>query len=96
MLLVLVRNLSDLFVLVLVRSFSYIPLASFINELYTPDTTFSEDRVSFTLLMLVSVRISTPDASFMRRYSYTPHIGLVRSFSYTPHASFSQEFLVHS
>ena len=49
MLLVLVRNLSDLFVLILVRSFSYIPLASFINELYTPDTTFSEDRVSFTL-----------------------------------------------
>ena len=43
MLLVLVRNLSDLFVLVLVRSFSYIPLARFTDELYTPDATFSEE-----------------------------------------------------
>ena len=41
--LILVRNLSDLFVLVLVSSFSYIPLASFIDELYTPDATFSEE-----------------------------------------------------
>ena len=31
--LVLVRNLSDLFMLVLVRSFLYIPLASFTDEL---------------------------------------------------------------
>ena len=41
--LVLVRNLSDLFMLALVRSFSYIPLASFTDELYTPDATFSEE-----------------------------------------------------
>ena len=41
--LVLVRNLSDLFMLVLVRSFPYIPLASFIDELYTPGATFSEE-----------------------------------------------------
>ena len=41
--LVLVRNLSDLFILVLVRSFSYIPLASFAVELYTSDATFSEE-----------------------------------------------------
>ena len=41
--LVLVRNLSDLFMLVFVRSFSYIPLASFTHELYTPDATFSEE-----------------------------------------------------
>ena len=84
MLLVLVRNLSDLFVLVLVRSFSYIPLASFTDELYTPDTTFSEDRVSFTLLMLVSVRISTPDASFIEE------IFLHSSYW------FSEEFILHS
>ena len=43
MLLVSVRNLSDLFMLVLVRSFSYIPLASFTDELYTPDAAFSEE-----------------------------------------------------
>ena len=42
MLLVLVMNLSDLFMLVLVRSFSYIPHASFTDELYTVDGTFSE------------------------------------------------------
>ena len=41
--LVLVRNLSDLFMLVLVRSFSYSLVASFTDELYTPDATFSED-----------------------------------------------------
>ena len=41
--LVLVRNLSDLFMLVLVRSSSDIPLASFTDELYTPDATFSEE-----------------------------------------------------
>ena len=41
--LVLVRNLSDLFMLVLVRGFAYIPLASFTDELYTPDATFSEE-----------------------------------------------------
>ena len=41
--LVLVRNLSDLFMLVFVMSFSYIPLASFTDELYTPDATFSEE-----------------------------------------------------
>ena len=39
----LLRNLSDLFNLVLVRSFSYIPLASFTDELYTPDATYSEE-----------------------------------------------------
>ena len=39
----LVRNLSDLLVLVLVRSFSYIHFASFTDELYTPDATFSEE-----------------------------------------------------
>ena len=42
MLPVLVVNLSDLFVLVLVKSFSYIPHASFTDELYTLDGTFSE------------------------------------------------------
>ena len=41
--LVLVRTLSDLFMLVLVRSSSDIPLASFTDELYTSDTTFSEE-----------------------------------------------------
>ena len=41
--LVLVRNLSDLFILVLVRSFSYITLASFAVELFTSDATFSEE-----------------------------------------------------
>ena len=41
--LVLVRNLSDLFMIVLVRSFLYIPLASFTGELYAPDATFSEE-----------------------------------------------------
>ena len=41
--LVLVRNLSDLFMLVLVRRFSYIPLASFTDELYTSGATFSEE-----------------------------------------------------
>ena len=41
--LVLVRNLSDPFMLVLVKSFSYIPLASFTDELYTSDATFSEE-----------------------------------------------------
>ena len=41
--LVLVRNLSDLFMLGLVRSFSYIPLASFTDELYTPDAAFSKE-----------------------------------------------------
>ena len=44
--LVLVWNLSDHFMLVLVRSFSYIPLASFADELYTPDATFSEELLS--------------------------------------------------
>ena len=39
--LVLVRNLSDLFMLGLVRSFSYIPFACFTDELYTLDATFS-------------------------------------------------------
>ena len=42
MVLDLVRNLSDLFMLVLVRSFSYIRLAGFTDELYTPDATFGE------------------------------------------------------
>ena len=41
--LVLVRNVSDLFMLVVVKSFSYIPLARFIDELYTPDATFGEE-----------------------------------------------------
>ena len=41
--LVLVRNLSDLFMLVLVRSFSDMPLASFTDELNTADATFSEE-----------------------------------------------------
>ena len=40
---VLVMNLSDFFMLVLVRSFSSIPLTSFTDELYTPDATFSEE-----------------------------------------------------
>ena len=44
--LVLVRNISDLFMLVLVRGFSYVPLASFTDELYTPDATFSEEFLS--------------------------------------------------
>ena len=43
MLLVLVRKLSDIFMLVFVRSFSYIPLAIFTDELYTPDATFSQE-----------------------------------------------------
>ena len=37
------RNLSDLFMLVLVGGFSYIPLASFTDELHTHDATFSEE-----------------------------------------------------
>ena len=41
--LVLVRNLSDLLMLVLLKSFSHIPLASFTDELYAPDATFSEE-----------------------------------------------------
>ena len=41
--LVLVRNVSDLFMLVLVRSFSYIPLPGFTDELYTPDAIFNEE-----------------------------------------------------
>ena len=49
--LVLVRNVFDLFMLVLVRSFSYIPLASFTDELYTPE------------FLLHSC--STPDANFI-------------------------------
>ena len=43
--LVLVRTLSDLFMLVLVRRFSYISLASFTDELYIPDATFNEEFV---------------------------------------------------
>ena len=41
--LVLVRNLSGLFMLVLERSFAYIPLASFTDELYASDDSFSEE-----------------------------------------------------
>ena len=41
--LVLVKNLFDLFMLVLMSGFSYIPPASFTNELYTPDATVSEE-----------------------------------------------------
>ena len=39
----LVRNLSDLFMLVLVRNISYFSLASFTDQLYTPDAAFSEE-----------------------------------------------------
>ena len=39
----LVRNLSDLFMLILVRRLLYIPLASFTDEFCTPDATFSEE-----------------------------------------------------
>ena len=41
--LVLVRNLSDLYMLFLLRSFSYTPLGSFTDGLYTRDATFSEE-----------------------------------------------------
>ena len=41
MVLPLLRNLSDLFMLVLVRIFSYIPFVCFTDDLYTPDATFS-------------------------------------------------------
>ena len=47
--LVLVRNLSDLFMLVLVRIFLDIPLASFTDELYTPDANFSDEFFFYTL-----------------------------------------------
>ena len=61
--LVLVRNLSDLFKLVLMRSFSYIPLASFTDELYTSDATFR-----FLMLDLVRNVSYTPDASFSEEF----------------------------
>ena len=55
--LVLVRNLSDLFMLVLVRTFSYIPLANFTDELYTP-----------VMLLLVRSFSYTLDASFSEEF----------------------------
>ena len=58
--------------------------------------------------MLVLLRSSTPDASFIEEillhssYWFSEEsltllmLVLVKSFSYTPDASFSQEFLLHS
>ena len=67
-------------IVVLVRSFSYTPHASFSEEFLLHPSFLIMVR-SFTSLMLVLVRSSyTPDTSFFC----------------TPRASFSEEFLLHS
>ena len=69
-----------LLIVVLVRSFSYTPRASFSEEFLLHPSFLIMVR-SFTSLMLVLVRSSyTPDTSFFC----------------TPRASFSEEFLLHS
>ena len=67
-------------------SFSYIPDASFSEELLLHSSGYVWWGASLTLVVII----------LMRSFSYTLTPDLVRVFSYTPDANFSEEFLLHS
>ena len=69
--------------LVLVRSLSYTPCASFREKSYTPDT------------ILLRSFSCTPNDSFS--LLFRPNVGCCFLFCfYTPDASFSEEFVLHA